>query len=177
ADVRPSLGRDLAGGARNVTVNLVAPGTLYGERANQLDIRVAKIVRIGRSRTNVGIDIYNAFNGHAPLTVNNSFGAWQQPTEILLARFVKLNVQFDFYSGERHGPHWRSRTRACPHEAAGSLAAGWSGRRGLCECRKPGRDRTGDRGSGPPQSTRASRAVVRARGRQRQTPRHAGRNR
>jgi hypothetical protein len=24
------------------------------------------------------------------------FGAWQQPNEILLARFVKLNVQFDF---------------------------------------------------------------------------------
>jgi hypothetical protein len=96
AEVRSSLGRDLAGGARNVTVNLVQPGTLYGERANQLDIRVAKILRFGRTRTNVGIDIYNALNANAPLTQNNSFGAWQQPTEILLARFVKLNIQFDF---------------------------------------------------------------------------------
>jgi hypothetical protein len=96
AEVRSSLGRDLAGGARNVTVNIVEPGALYGERANQLDIRVAKILRFGRSRTNVGIDIYNAFNGNAPLTINSSFGAWQQPTEILLARFIKLNVQFDF---------------------------------------------------------------------------------
>jgi len=96
AEVRPSLGRDLAGGARNVTINIAEPGTLYGERVNQLDIRIAKILRFGGSRANVGIDIYNAFNGSAPLTLNNSFGAWQNPTEILLARFVKLNLSFDF---------------------------------------------------------------------------------
>jgi hypothetical protein len=96
AEVRPSLGRDLAGGARNVTVNVVEPGTVYSERINQLDIRVAKTLRFGGTRTNVGFDIYNALNGSTPLTVNNSFGAWQQPTEILLARFIKLNVQFDF---------------------------------------------------------------------------------
>jgi hypothetical protein len=97
AEVRPWLGRDLSGGARNITVNILEPGTLYGERVNQLDLRVAKIVRFGRTRTNVGIDIYNAFNGNAPLQLNNAFGAaWQRPNEILLARFVKLNVQFDF---------------------------------------------------------------------------------
>jgi hypothetical protein len=96
ADVRPSLGRDLAGGARNVTVSIVEPGTLYGDRANQLDIRVAKILRFGRTRANVGFDVYNALNSSAVLTQNNSFGAWQQPTSILLARFVKLNLQLDF---------------------------------------------------------------------------------
>jgi hypothetical protein len=69
---------------------------MYSDRINQLDLRVAKILRFGRNRTNVGIDIYNAFNGSTPLALNNAFGAWQQPNEILLARFVKLNVQFDF---------------------------------------------------------------------------------
>jgi carboxypeptidase family protein len=95
--VRQALGRDLSAGAnQNLSFNIVEPGLMYGERANQLDVRVAKILRLGRSRTNVGLDIYNVFNGNAPLTLNNAFGAWQRPTEILLARFVKLNLTFDF---------------------------------------------------------------------------------
>jgi len=44
----------------------------------------------------VGVDIYNALNGSSPTSLNNAFGTWQQPTEVVLARFVKLNVQFDF---------------------------------------------------------------------------------
>ena len=51
--VAPSLGRNLSGNAANVTVNLVAPGTMYGDRINQLDVRVAKTLRYGRSRTMV----------------------------------------------------------------------------------------------------------------------------
>jgi hypothetical protein len=96
--VRQSLGRDLSAGSnQNLPVNILEPGALYGERLNQLDLRVAKILRFGRAKTNVGIDMYNAFNSNAVLTQNNTFGmVWQQPTEIVLARFVKLNVQFDF---------------------------------------------------------------------------------
>jgi len=93
------LGRPLSGGAANVTVNLVAPGTLYGDRVNQIDFRVAKILRFGRTRTQLSLDLYNATNTDKPLTYNPAFvpgGSWLTPTSIMTARFIKLGVQFDF---------------------------------------------------------------------------------
>jgi hypothetical protein len=41
-------------------------------------------------------DGINALNGNAGLQENSAFGAWRQPTEIPLARFVRLSVRFDF---------------------------------------------------------------------------------
>ncbi len=96
AEVAPSLGRNLAGGARNVTVNLINPGTMYGERLTQLDLRVAKVLRFGGVRTKVGVDLYNALNSNAVEAENSAFAVWRQPIRILQARFVKLNVQIDF---------------------------------------------------------------------------------
>jgi hypothetical protein len=55
------LGRALAGGTANVTVNLIPPATLYGPRRNTLDFRVAKVVRYGRTRTQIGLDVYNLY--------------------------------------------------------------------------------------------------------------------
>ena len=98
--VAPSLGRPISGpisgGQANVTVNLVEPGTMYGDRLNQLNLRFAKLLRFGRLRTSPNVDLYNALNGSPVITQNNNFGAWQTPTSILLARFVKLSVQIDF---------------------------------------------------------------------------------
>jgi hypothetical protein len=99
ADVVPSLGRPLSGNAPNVTVNLVAPGTLYGDRINQVDIRVAKTLAHGRSRTMIAMDVYNALNSSAILTYNTAFipgGAWLQPTSILTPRFVRFTVELTF---------------------------------------------------------------------------------
>ena len=73
SDVKSSLGRDLSGNAPNVTVNLVAPGTMYGDRINELDFRAGKILKFGRSRTVLALDIYNALNSSAVLTYNNAF--------------------------------------------------------------------------------------------------------
>ena len=95
--ISPSLGRSLSGNAANVTVNLVEPGKLYGDRQNQLDLRVAKVLTFGRTRTNVGIDFYNATNGSPITTYNQTFGPrWLTPTLILPARFAKISMQIDF---------------------------------------------------------------------------------
>jgi hypothetical protein len=95
------LNRAFAGVAGNtVTVNLVEPGTLHGDRVNQIDLRFAKIIRVGRTRTNVGLDVYNITNSGAVLTYNETFSptqtTWLTPTSVLQARFLKVSAQFDF---------------------------------------------------------------------------------
>ena len=99
AIVRQSLGRDLSNSAPNVTVNLVEPGTLYGDRVNQIDLRFAKILGLGRTRTNVGLDINNILNSAPVLSYNSRYiqgGAWLTPTAILQARYLKISAQVDF---------------------------------------------------------------------------------
>jgi hypothetical protein len=96
--IQPSLGRPLAGGVRTATVPLIAPGTEFGTRRNQLDLRLAKGFRLGSNRRlQVLADIYNIFNTDAYTSVNTTYGSqWLQPTSILQARFVKLGAQLKF---------------------------------------------------------------------------------
>jgi hypothetical protein len=37
-----SLGRPLAGGVRTLAVPIISPGTLFGDRRNQLDLRLSR---------------------------------------------------------------------------------------------------------------------------------------
>src|SRR5688572_10878559 len=93
----PSLGRNLSSG--NVTVNLVEPGTLYGARINNIDMRIAKILRFRGTRAQVGVDIYNVLNTDVVTLYNNGYsptGAWLTPTAILPARYARFNMQLDF---------------------------------------------------------------------------------
>jgi len=96
AEVIPSLGRPLSGGAANVTVNLVEPGTMYGEQTNLLDLRFSKILRFSRYRTSLNLDLSNAFNSSGVTSINNNYSAWLVPTGIHLARFAKISANFDF---------------------------------------------------------------------------------
>jgi hypothetical protein len=96
AVVAPSLGRPLSGGAANVTVNIVEPGTMYGTRSNQVQLRLTKILRLGGTRTTASVDIYNVLNSNTVLTQNNSYGSWLAPQSISYARWAKLVLQVDF---------------------------------------------------------------------------------
>jgi hypothetical protein len=91
-----TLGRPLSGNAANIQVNILEPGALYGERLNQLDFRVGKVIRFGRARTSINLDLYNMLNANTVLTQNNAYGAWRAPQSILDARFAKISAQFDF---------------------------------------------------------------------------------
>jgi len=97
------LNRQFAGvGGQTIVVNLIEPGTLYGDRVTQFDLRFAKILRFGRTRANVGFDIYNVTNSAAVLTYNQTFilnqavSTWLRPNSVLQPRFVKFSAQIDF---------------------------------------------------------------------------------
>ena len=98
AVVAPSLGRSLSGNAANVTVNILEPGLQYGDRSYELNLRIGKILRFGRARANVGIDVFNLLNVAPVLTYNEAFipnGSWLTPLQIMKARFVKIGMQLD----------------------------------------------------------------------------------
>jgi hypothetical protein len=89
------LGRPL--GTNSATVQLIQPGTVYGDRLTQLDVRFGKNFRMQNRRLSVSVDIYNLLNSNAVLSQNNTFGpAWQSPTNILQGRLVKFGAQLDF---------------------------------------------------------------------------------
>ena len=79
---------------------LLAPGTAYGDRLNQVDLRVTKVMRFGRSRAAVNLDVYNALNASPLTAVNLNYAGtgttWLQPQTMLAARLVKISVQFDY---------------------------------------------------------------------------------
>jgi hypothetical protein len=95
------LNRPFAGlGSQTITVNLIEPGTLYGQRVTQVDMRFAKVLKFGRTRTTVGVDLYNIANSAAVLTYNQTYSptttTWLRPQSVLQARFVKFGAQIDF---------------------------------------------------------------------------------
>jgi hypothetical protein len=99
AVVAQSLGRAPSGNVTNVSVNLLEPGSSYGDRINQLDVRLAKIVKFARARTMIGVDLYNALNSSAILTYNNTFvpaGTWLLPQTIVTPRMIKITAEVTF---------------------------------------------------------------------------------
>jgi hypothetical protein len=91
----PSLGRPFFAGQSQV--NVVEPGTTYGDRLNQVDFRFSKLVNVGTGRIDLNVDLYNAFNSDAILTQQNTYGAtWTNPLSVIQPFFVKFSARWDF---------------------------------------------------------------------------------
>ena len=96
--IAQSLGRAPAGAVANIQTNILTAGEVYGDRITQVDMRIAKLLKFGRSmRVNAGLDIYNLFNSNVPLTYVTTYGTtWGRPQSVLDARFAKFSAQIDF---------------------------------------------------------------------------------
>jgi len=90
-----TLGRPLTFAAS--TLNVMEPGSMYGDRLNQIDLRFTKIFNVGTGRLDLNFDLYNAFNSDAiTLQLNNYGPAWQLPLTVIQPRFVKFSARWDF---------------------------------------------------------------------------------
>jgi hypothetical protein len=105
AAITAALGRPAVAVGTTLPIDLVAPGEVWGDRVNEIDLRFAKVLRFGGTRTHVGIDIFNILNSDAILTYNQTFilpsatlpnGSWLAPQSVLTPRFVKVSAQIDF---------------------------------------------------------------------------------
>ena len=80
---------------------MVEPGTLYPDRTNQLDARLAKtFVMSGGRRLQALLDVYNVFNSNVALRLNGAYGSngvgWGTPQAIVPGRLVKFGAQLRF---------------------------------------------------------------------------------
>ena len=107
AQIATSLGRNLGSCRGQVPCtgtatinNLFEPNTQFEDRLTQLDLRLSKIIRAGRTRLTANFDIYNMLNGNTILSRNNTYSptsnAWGTPSSVLAARLFKVGAQFDF---------------------------------------------------------------------------------
>ena len=112
AEIQPSLGRPISPGAGSTIGNipLVKPGTLFGDRLNQVDFRVSKTIRFKTRRLQVFYDLYNMLNASPTYVYNTNFSTagpprtiasretydWPVPQTILQGRITKFGFQLDW---------------------------------------------------------------------------------
>ncbi|OLC47965.1 MAG: hypothetical protein AUH43_10600 [Acidobacteria bacterium 13_1_40CM_65_14] len=78
------------------TIILNEPGSLYGERWNQLDMNIKKTMHYGHGKVHTfQFDVFNVFNRNAIRTMTDTVGtSLGQVTAILPGRFPRLAYQF-----------------------------------------------------------------------------------
>jgi hypothetical protein len=85
----------LTGGTR--LVNVVDPGQEFVKHIQQLDLRLSKILKMGRTRAVLSVDFANLLNANYTQTITTAYGGrWLAPANIMDPRLIKLGAQFDF---------------------------------------------------------------------------------
>jgi hypothetical protein len=83
--------------AASVTVPLLAPGTKYLKRWNQVDVRLAKKFEVRKIRFQGQFDMFNILNSSSILSVSESYGSTlDRPTAILQGRLFAVGMQVNF---------------------------------------------------------------------------------
>jgi hypothetical protein len=79
------------------TIGLIAPGQLYFDRWNQLDVSLKRTIRFGKYSITPSFELYNALNSNVVVNALQSYGAtWLRPTGILAGRLMRIGGQFRF---------------------------------------------------------------------------------
>jgi hypothetical protein len=92
------LGRLPSGGTaiQTTNVNLVQPGSLYGPRFNQIDARLGKVLRFGRTKSVVSLDLFNVLNSDTVSTASGTYTTWLAPGAVVAPRLMKVSMTIDF---------------------------------------------------------------------------------
>jgi hypothetical protein len=81
------------GQTESVTVPLIAPGTQYLDRWNQLDLSVRRTFKVGHYEVQPALELYNLINSSVVLGQNQTFGpALGNPLTTLQGRLLKLSA-------------------------------------------------------------------------------------
>jgi hypothetical protein len=104
AEIRPSLGRDLGqcrGAATcngTVTIDLIPPDSIFGDRIQEIDLRFTRLFRLaGKTQVTGNFDVYNLLNASTLLNQNTRYGpTWQAPVAVMGGRLLKFSFQLNF---------------------------------------------------------------------------------
>ena len=98
AEIQPSLGRPLAGGARTAVVPLIKPQSQFERRVSRLDLRFTKEVELPSGvRLRANIDLYNVTNSSSILSLTTTYGSrWLRPIQIVDGRIAQFSAQVLF---------------------------------------------------------------------------------
>jgi Carboxypeptidase regulatory-like domain len=100
-----TLGRPFGGGIIPFEdFNIVKPGSLYGDRLNDIDLRFGKNLKYGRTRALIALDIFNVMNSNTTDVYQRAYSptflspaaTYLNPLSIAGARLFKISAQIDF---------------------------------------------------------------------------------